>query len=49
LGTHKVELDLHRELDASVTVVVFDPNAPVEPEEPEAPEKTEPTAELVEA
>ena len=49
LGTHKVELDLHRELDATITVVVFDPNAPVEPVEPEAPQAVEPSAELVEA
>ncbi|MHB8636227.1 MAG: 50S ribosomal protein L9 [Fimbriimonadaceae bacterium] len=46
LGTHKIELDLHRELDASITVVVFDPNAPVESE---AAEVAEPAAELVEA
>jgi large subunit ribosomal protein L9 len=46
LGTHKIELDLHRELDTSITVVVFDPNAPVEPE---AREAAEPAAELVEA
>ncbi len=34
LGKHEVELDLHREVDARVTVEVYDPNAPVE--EPEA-------------
>ena len=49
LGTHKVELDLHRELDATITVVVFDPNAPIEPVEPETPQAAEPSAELVEA
>ena len=39
LGTHAVELDLHREVDATVSVVVFDPNAPVETAaEPEAVE-----------
>lgn len=30
LGTHEVELDLHREVDAKVNVEVFDPNAVVE-------------------
>jgi len=25
-----VELDLHRDVDAHISVVVFDPNAPVE-------------------
>jgi len=35
LGTFDVLLDLHREVDAHVKVVVFDPNAPVE-EEPKA-------------
>lgn len=34
LGKHLVELDLHREVDAKVTVDVFDPNAPVEEEAP---------------
>jgi large subunit ribosomal protein L9 len=29
LGDHGVELDLHREVDARITVTVFDPNAPV--------------------
>lgn len=29
LGDHAVELDLHREVDAKITVTVFDPNAPV--------------------
>ncbi len=39
LGTHSVELDLHREVDARLTVEVFDPNAPVEaPEEEPAAE-----------
>jgi len=31
LGKHQVMLDLHRSVDAHVTVDVFDPNAPVEP------------------
>lgn len=35
LGKHNVLLDLHRSVDAHVTVDVFDPNAPVE-EEPVA-------------
>jgi large subunit ribosomal protein L9 len=30
LGNHQVELDLHREVDAKITVEVFDPTAPVE-------------------
>ena len=30
LGKHQVLLDLHRSVDAHVTVEVFDPNAPVE-------------------
>ena len=32
LGTFPVVLDLHREVDANISVVVFDPKAPVEPE-----------------
>ena len=32
LGTYPIELDLHREVSAMITLVVFDPNAPVEPE-----------------
>lgn len=48
LGSHPIELDLHPEVDATVTVNVFDPNAP-EPA-PEAPAETaEPEEELVEA
>lgn len=35
LGSHSVELDLHREVEAHITVEVFDPNAPVETPEPE--------------
>ncbi|MFQ3587308.1 MAG: 50S ribosomal protein L9 [Fimbriimonadaceae bacterium] len=39
LGMHDVLLDLHREVDATVVVHVFDPNAPVEePAAEEAPE-----------
>lgn len=41
LGTFPVELDLHRDVDAHISVVVFDPNAPVEEPtpEPETPEE----------
>lgn len=46
LGTHQVELDLHREVDAKVNVNVFDPNAIVEEE---SAEETEESSELVEA
>lgn len=48
LGKHSILLDLHRSVDAHVTVDVFDPNAPVEAEAeatPEAPaEELEPAA-----
>lgn len=37
LGDHPVRIDLHPEVDATVTVTVFDPNAPVEEAAP-APE-----------
>jgi large subunit ribosomal protein L9 len=40
LGNHRVELDLHFEVDAILTVEVYDPNAPVETDaavEEEAP------------
>jgi len=40
LGTYPIELDLHREVGATVTLVVFDPNAPVEPEPAPAAEET---------
>lgn len=36
LGDHVVEIDLHRDVDAHITVTVFDPDAPVIVEEPEA-------------
>jgi len=45
LGTHEVELDLHREVDARIHVEVYDPNAIVEPvkeEEPAAEDDREP-------
>jgi large subunit ribosomal protein L9 len=34
LGKHSVHIDLHREVDAFVTVHVFDPSIPEEPEAP---------------
>lgn len=38
LGAFPTQLDLHRQVDATITVHVFDPNAPVEePAEAEAP------------
>lgn len=40
LGRYEIELDLHREVSANVTLVVFDPNAPVEPEPTPAAEET---------
>lgn len=48
LGQHEVELDLHREVDAKITVDVFDPNAIVAAPAPEA-ESAEDEGELVEA
>lgn len=39
LGNHEVELDLHRDVDAKITVEVYDPNAPVAA--PAAEETTE--------
>jgi large subunit ribosomal protein L9 len=47
LGKHNILLDLHRSVDAHVTVDVFDPNAPVEEEavaEAPATEELEPAA-----
>jgi large subunit ribosomal protein L9 len=44
LGKHEVHLDLHRSVDAFITVDVFDPNAKVE-----EPAKEESKAEVVEA
>ncbi len=38
LGDHAVELDLHREVDARITVTVFDPKAPVPTPAPAAEE-----------
>jgi large subunit ribosomal protein L9 len=38
LGNFPVELDLHREVDAVISVTVFDPNAPVETPKPADPE-----------
>jgi large subunit ribosomal protein L9 len=37
LGEHPVELDLHREVDATITVIVYDPEAKAAPAD-EAPE-----------
>jgi large subunit ribosomal protein L9 len=34
LGKHAVMIDLHRDVDAHITVEVFDPNAPVQEEAP---------------
>jgi large subunit ribosomal protein L9 len=44
LGTTDVEIDLHREVDAIVHVVVFDPTAPVEA--PKAEPAAEPAVEV---
>ena len=41
LGTYPIELDLHREVAATITLVVFDPNAPVEKAPAPAPAATE--------
>ena len=42
LGTYSIELDMHREVSTTITLVVFDPKAPVEPEPaPAAAEETE--------
>lgn len=41
LGDHVVELDLHREVDAKITVTVFDPNAPVAKPAPVETEETD--------
>lgn len=48
LGRYPLELDLHREVSAHITLVVFDPNAPAEPE-PEAETTTDETEDEVEA
>ena len=48
LGSHPVELDLHRSVDAHIVVVVFDPLAVVETVEAKASE-IEPQPEPVEA
>jgi large subunit ribosomal protein L9 len=48
LGAHEVEIDLHREVDAKVTVEVFDPTAPV-PTPPPAESAEEAELEEVEA
>lgn len=49
LGDHEVMIDLHRDVDAKITVHIFDPEAPVAtPAAPVAPEATN-DEELVEA
>jgi len=40
LGVYPIELDLHREVAATITLTVFDPKAPVEPEPAPAAEET---------
>ena len=46
LGNHQVHIDLHRQVDAFVTVEVFDPSMPVEaPTAEEAPAETAAVAE----
>ena len=45
LGTSSILLDLHREVDAHINVVVFDPEAPEEPAQQEAEAVTEVPAE----
>lgn len=45
LGSHRVELDLHRQVDAIITVDVFDPNAVVETVATEAPAEVSEEAE----
>lgn len=46
LGTYKLSIDLHREVDAHIDLNVFDPNAPVD--EPKAEATPEPEAEAAE-
>lgn len=41
LGSHAVRVDLHPEVEANITVDVFDPNAPVVEEAPVIEETTE--------
>lgn len=48
LGSYPIVIDLHRDVDAHITVQVVDPNAPVEAA-PVAEEVQEPTEALVEA
>lgn len=48
VGKFPIVLDLHRDVEATITVDVFDPNAPVEVEAPvEAPAEAEAEAEAV--
>jgi len=41
LGTYPIELDLHRDVDAKISLVVFDPSVPVVEEKPTEPEVTD--------
>lgn len=49
LGDFPVEIDLHQEVDAKITVTVFDPEAPVVEEKAPEPEETEEEPVAVEA
>src|SRR4051812_38905951 len=49
LGKFVIEVDLHREVDARVSLEVYDPNAPVEAPAAEAAPEPENEDELVEA
>jgi len=46
LGKHEVHLDLHRQVDAFITVHVFDPSIPEEEEKPEEEAAADETAEV---
>lgn len=48
LGSYPIDLDLHRDVDARITVEVYDPNAPVEAAA-EADDVAEPAPETEEA
>lgn len=50
LGTYNIDIDLHRDVDATITVTVFDPEAVVEEEAAQAePPAEAPAEELVQA
>jgi large subunit ribosomal protein L9 len=42
LGNYSIQIDLHRDVDATVKLSVFDPSAPVEVAAPEVEEELEP-------